>query len=86
MATAFRCRLHSLRSVCKFTQQTQVLRAFSVSTSKRDSNESFFSRLTGSPSIERATDAHSKVLTGKETLYELDGELDLSQKFSEVFT
>ncbi|KXJ08543.1 protein NipSnap homolog 1 [Exaiptasia diaphana] len=72
MATAFRCRFDSLRSVCKFPLQTQILRAFSVSTSKGDSKDSFFGRLTGAPSIERATDAHSKVLTGKETLYELD--------------
>lgn len=75
MAACLSSRFGSVRSVCKFAQQAQLLRAISTSSSRRDSKDSFFSRLTGSPKIERATDAHSKVLTRKETLYELDGEL-----------
>lgn len=69
------CRFGSFLSVCRFSRQALLTRAFSSSSTKGSSNDSFFARLTGSPTIERATDAHSKVLTGKETLYELDGEL-----------
>ena len=48
-------------------------RTLSISSYKRnEDSQSFFSKIIGSGSVEKATDAHSKVLTERETLYEFE--------------
>ncbi|XP_048582586.1 protein NipSnap homolog 1-like [Nematostella vectensis] len=60
----------SLRSVIRSPARAKATRTIATSTPP----SFIFKRMTGSPSlsVERATDAHSKVLTERETLYELD--------------
>ena len=59
------------RSVLPVGESFISVRALSVSSKRRDDSESLFSRLLGLQ-VEKATDAHSKVLTEKETLYEFE--------------
>ena len=48
-------------------------RALSISSFKRkEESEGLLSKILGIQSVEKATDAHSKVLTERDTLYEFE--------------
>ncbi|CAH3108504.1 LOW QUALITY PROTEIN: protein NipSnap homolog 1-like [Pocillopora verrucosa] len=70
ISVAKRATLLFRRSILPGREGFVSVRALSVTSGKRK-EESFFSTLFGSQ-VEKPTDAHSKVLTEKETLYEFE--------------
>ncbi|CAH3109210.1 unnamed protein product [Porites lobata] len=59
------------RPILPVKQNLVLARGLSLS-GYRNSDESLFSRMLGLGSVEKATDAHSKVLAGRDTLYEFE--------------
>lgn len=60
-------------------------RAFSITSYKRrEESEGFFSKIMHS--VEKATDAHSKVLTERDTLYEFECKLYIVENISSLIT
>lgn len=61
------------RSLFPVRESFVAARNLSISTCyRREDSQSLFTKILGVGSLEKATDAHSKVLTERETLYEFE--------------